>query len=47
MLQSTYIHVRWRQLAVPDQHHGDDVQRGLVQAFAQHFDQLVGNFWAW
>lgn len=43
-LQSTYIHVCGRQLAVSDQHHCDDVQRGLVQTFPQHLDQLVGNF---
>lgn len=43
--QATYLHVGRCQLAVPDQHDGDDVQGGLVQAFPQHLDQLIRDLW--
>lgn len=37
----TYLNICWGQLAVPHQHHSDDIQGGLIQAPAQHFHQLI------
>lgn len=39
--RAAYLYVSRRQLAVPDQHDGDDVQGGFIQALTQHLHQLV------
>lgn len=40
-----YLHISWRQLAVPDKHNSDDVQGGFIQALTQHLHQLVCDLW--
>lgn len=42
-----YLHISWRQLAVPDKHDSDDVQGGFIQALTQHLHQLVCDLWTW